>query len=168
MAIRDLKAENSQYTVPVLIGKLRALDIIGSYDEISRPTIYRFLAKEEMGRTSPDAVDRRRFEADHSNEIWQCDILHGPKVFGSDGKVRKSYLLAIMDDHSRMTIHARFYESESFETLKTALRESGDRRLIGVSQSKTVIKRSEKETSNENSSVCYQSRNPPQRNPASH
>lgn len=132
MAIRDLKAENSQYTVPVLIGKLRALDIIGSHDEISRPTIYRFLAKEEMGRTSPDAADRRRFEADHSNEIWQCDVMHGPKVFGSDGKVRKSYLLGIMDDHSRMIIHARFYESENFDTLKSALRESVQRRGLAT------------------------------------
>ncbi len=66
-------------TVPVLIGKLRALDIIGSHDEISRSTIHRFLAKEEMGRASPDATDRRRFEVDHRNEIWQCDVMLGQR-----------------------------------------------------------------------------------------
>jgi hypothetical protein len=37
-----------------------------------------------------------------------------------------------MDDHSRMIIHARFYESENFDTLKSALRESVQRRGLAT------------------------------------
>jgi putative transposase len=106
------------------------MGLIGSDDQISKSTIYRFLSHEELGRPSADAVDRRRFEAESSNEIWQCDVMHGPKLFDGEGKVRKSYLLAIIDDHSRFIIHARFYESEGFETLKRGLRESIQRRGI--------------------------------------
>jgi hypothetical protein len=37
--------------------------------------------------------------------------MHGPKI-DVDGKMRKTYLIAIIDDHSRMIVHARFYLSE--------------------------------------------------------
>ncbi|RYZ79371.1 MAG: hypothetical protein EOP04_27885, partial [Proteobacteria bacterium] len=88
------------------------------------------LGQEDLSRPSADAVDRRRFEAESSNEIWQCDVMHGPKIFDGDGKVKKSYLLAIIDDHSRFIIHAKFYESEGFETLKVGLRDAVLRRGI--------------------------------------
>jgi len=38
--------------------------------------------------------------------------MHGPKV-DVDGKMRKSYLIAIIDDHSRLIVHAKFYLSET-------------------------------------------------------
>jgi putative transposase len=130
MALRDLKAENPEYTVPVMVGKLRTMQLIGPQDQVSKSTIYRFLAQEDLGRAPTDAVDRRRYEAEFANETWQCDLLHGPKLFDGEGKTRKSYLLAIIDDYSRFIIHAKFYDSEGFETLKIALREAIQRRGI--------------------------------------
>ena len=43
---------------------------------------------------------------------------------------KKAYLMAIIDDHSRLIIFARFYLSEDFATLKEALREAVSRRGI--------------------------------------
>jgi hypothetical protein len=56
-------------------------------------------------------VDRRKFEAELPNDLWQSDVMHGPRV-DVDGKMRKTYLVAIIDDHSRLIVYARFYLSE--------------------------------------------------------
>jgi transposase InsO family protein len=131
MEIKRLKQENSYYTVPVIIKKLRLAKVIGPTDVVNKTTIYRFI-KTHCQEISPnEGVDRRRFEAEHSNDIWQCDILHGPmvQVDGVAG-LKKSYLLAILDDHSRLIVHAGFYLAETFETLKLGLREAISRRGI--------------------------------------
>jgi len=54
--------------------------------------------------------DRRKFEAELPNDIWQSDVMHGPMVTEGDRK-RKSYLIAFIDDHSRLIPYARFYLS---------------------------------------------------------
>ncbi len=52
-------------------------------------------------------VDRRKFEAELPNDLWQSDVMHGPKV-DVHGKMRKSYLIAVIDDHSRLIAHGQF------------------------------------------------------------
>jgi putative transposase len=56
-------------------------------------------------------VDRRKFEAELPNDLWQSDALHGPKVL-YEKKLRKSYLFAFIDDMSRIIPHAQFYVVE--------------------------------------------------------
>jgi len=51
------------------------------------------------------------------------------RVDGSTS-LKKAYLMAIIDDHSRLIVFARFYLSEDFSTLKDALREAVSRRGI--------------------------------------
>lgn len=131
MAIKGLKEENPYYTVPVIIKKLRLQKIVGADDHINKATIYRFLRQENLTKVSDDAVDRRRFETAHSNEMWQCDVLHGPMVHVDGSAVsKKAYLMAIIDDHSRLVVHAEFYLSETFDTLKDALRAAVSRRGV--------------------------------------
>lgn len=129
MAIRTLKDENEHYTVPVIIKKLRLQKIIGADELVNKATVYRFIRQENLKAVSKDAQDRRRFEAERSNDIWQCDVLHGPLV-GVDGQtaLKKAYLMAIIDDHSRLIVYASFYLSETFETLKDALHQAVARR----------------------------------------
>lgn len=131
LAIIGLKEENPYYTVPVIIKKLRLAKIIGPDEPVNRATIYRFIRQQKFAAVSENAVDRRRFEAEHSNQVWQCDVLHGPPAY-VDGQAaaRKTYLMAIIDDHSRLIVHAEFYGSETFETLKEALRQAILRRGI--------------------------------------
>jgi len=57
-------------------------------------------------------VDRRKFEAELPNDLWQSDVMHGPRV-DVNGKMRKSYLIAVIDDHSRLIVHGQFYLSEA-------------------------------------------------------
>jgi hypothetical protein len=60
-------------------------------------------------------ADRRKFEAELPNDLWQSDVMHGPKV-DVNGKMRKSYLIAVIDDHSRLIAHGQFYLSEALDS----------------------------------------------------
>jgi putative transposase len=58
-----------------------------------------------------------RFEACRPNELWVADCLHGPLVEG-----RRAILFAILDDHSRLVVGARFAHAESTVRLEAVLR----------------------------------------------
>jgi putative transposase len=58
-----------------------------------------------------------RFEKEASNELWTGDALHGPVVAG-----RKVYLLAFIDDHSRLLVGYRWCHAEDTVRLEAALR----------------------------------------------
>ena len=58
-----------------------------------------------------------RFEADVTNELWTGDALHGPVV----GR-HKAYLLAFIDDHSRLLVGYRWCHAEDTVRLEAALR----------------------------------------------
>lgn len=121
LAIKELKKEQPELKAPALITCLRHKKLIGASDVINSSTLYRYLKSEDLTTLNADAIDKRHFEAEHPNEIWQSDVMHGPYV-RVDGKSKKSYLIAIIDDHSRMIIHADFYLAETRENFLDCLR----------------------------------------------
>ncbi len=59
--------------------------------------------RETDGRRRPESRERRGFEAEYVNGLWHLDFHHGSrKILTTDGQWVKPYLLAIMDDHSRL------------------------------------------------------------------
>lgn len=58
-----------------------------------------------------------RFEASGPNELWVADCLHGPQIEG-----RRAILFAVVDDHSRLVVGARFAHAESTVRLEGVLR----------------------------------------------
>ena len=85
--------------------------------------MYRYLKNEELTVVNEEAKDKRAFEASHPNEIWQSDVMHGPRVL-VEGKLKKAYLIGIIDDYSRFIIHAQFYLAETRENFLDALRQA--------------------------------------------
>jgi putative transposase len=121
LAIKELKKEQPDLKAPALITCLRQKKLIGLDEHINSSTLYRYLKSEDLTSINQDAVDKRHFEALHPNEIWQSDVMHGPYV-RVDGKSKKAYLIAIIDDHSRLIIHADFYLAETRENFLDCLR----------------------------------------------
>ena len=80
LAIIEAKKENSRLTVPALIKKLRHKKLISMEEWVNLSSVYRFLKQENLSSLNKDATDRRHFEAELANEIWQSDILHGPQA----------------------------------------------------------------------------------------
>jgi putative transposase len=110
-----LRRELPRVTVRVLIQEALRRRIVSPEVHLAPTTVYRFL--QSQGLLKPPAAtpeDRRRFEAELPNDIWQSDALHGPMVM-ADGKTRKAYLFAFIDDMSRLVTGASFYPSERME-----------------------------------------------------
>lgn len=80
---------------------------------VRRSTLHRVLLREGISgrpRKETDDTDLDRFEADAPNDLWQSDLLNGPWLPDPErpGRVRRAYLYAFIDDHSRFLLHGRF------------------------------------------------------------
>jgi transposase InsO family protein len=120
-ALIRIRKELPKATVARLIETMRARKLVPPDSSLAPATVWRFL--KQHGMFNPDAPapeDRRRFEAELPNDLWQSDCMHGPSVV-HEGKKRKTYLLAFIDDHSRLVPHAEFYLSESLDCYIKAL-----------------------------------------------
>jgi len=58
-----------------------------------------------------------RFEAEHPNDLWTGDALHGIRI-----QDRKTYLFAFLDDHSRLLPGYRWGYAENTVRLAAGLR----------------------------------------------
>ncbi len=68
---------------------------------------------------SPKA--RKAYEAEHVNDLWITDFMYGPYVL--DGKKKtQAFLCAIIDDHSRFIVSARFLKDMHTGAFETVLR----------------------------------------------
>ena len=95
-------------------------------------TVHRLLAREGLvgkgaGERPPE--DRRRFSYRLAGELWMSDVMHGPAV--PDGRRRrKAYLIAFIDDATRVVPFAAFAFAESVQAFLPALRDAVLRRGI--------------------------------------
>lgn len=111
LSLIALKSQMPALTVPQLIDQMNRQNRVTPGIVLNNSTVYRFLHEQNLMSPQLKPVDRRKFEAELPNDLWQSDVMHGPRV-DVDGKMRKTYLIAIIDDHSRLIVHARFYLSE--------------------------------------------------------
>jgi transposase InsO family protein len=119
-----LRKELTAVPVPFFIETALKRGLIAPQGQPGLTTVYRFLHEHNlMPCGKPCAEDRRKFEAELPNDIWQSDVLHGPAV-QIDNKTRKSYLVAFIDDHSRLVPHAAFYAAESLKCFLDAFRQA--------------------------------------------
>src|SRR5205809_1425726 len=72
----------------------------------SARTVERYLRAQGLSRARLQGRERAfgRFEASAPNELWTCDVLHGPLVNG-----RRAYLFCVLDAHSRLAAAAPFH-----------------------------------------------------------
>ena len=127
LLLSELRLKMPTATVPYLIERMRQ-----SHPEVklNNSTVYRFLHHENLMHPSEkNPADRRKFEAELPNDLWQSDVMHGPLVDVA-GKKQKAYLIAIIDDHSRLIVYARFYVSEGLTSYLDALENGLARRGV--------------------------------------
>jgi transposase InsO family protein len=127
LALLNLRRELTEATLPVLLAVARQRGIVDGNKKLSAASLYRLFQRHGLERPQAVAPDRRRFEAELPNDLWQSDALHGPKVL-EDGRLRQSFIFAIIDDHSRLVPFARPYLSERLESFQDCLIEALARR----------------------------------------
>ena len=127
--ILKLKKElGPRVTLPVLLKIARERGILPPGFNVSMQTLYRLIERHGLDEGAPAGIDRRKFEAELPNDLWQADIMHGPVII-DDKRQRKAFLFAIIDDQSRLIVHAWFYLNERLENFldcfKTAVAKRG-------------------------------------------
>ena len=121
LSLIRLRQEMPCAPVRKLIEEMNRRKLVTPGISLARSTVYRFLHKNKLMfpmKRGPE--DRRKFEAELPNDLWQSDVMHGP-VVEYEGRKRKSYLIAVIDDHSRLIAHGKFYLSESLASYLEAL-----------------------------------------------
>jgi putative transposase len=119
-----LRKELIHAPVTTVVAEARRRRLVPPGTPLPLSTVYRLFHRHGlMDHQEPPPIDRRRYEAESPNDIWQSDIMHGPMV-EMDEKRRKTYLFAFIDDMSRLIPHAQFYLSESLDCFLDALRQA--------------------------------------------
>jgi len=115
--ILNARRQKLEMPVPLLLAQLKRRCQLPQ--KTSLTTIYRLLHQHGLMDKAAKPEDRRKFEAQLPNDIWQSDVMHGPKVMVNQ-KNRKTYLIAFLDDHSRLIVFAGFYLSENLTAFMDA------------------------------------------------
>jgi transposase InsO family protein len=68
----------------------------------------------------------RRFNRQGRNTLWQSDLKYGPYLPdpGHPGRKIRTYLVAMIDDATRMVAHAEFYDNQKLPVLEDTFRKA--------------------------------------------
>lgn len=109
-------------------------------NNVSRSTVLKFIRDNVSLFSDTTNVDRRAFEMEFANDMWDADTSHGPYLTINNKKV-KTYLIAIIDDASRLITNAKFYFEDNAinfqNTFKEALKKYGVPKRIFLDNGKT-------------------------------
>ncbi len=131
--IDELLGEHPKLRTHALIEHLQRRDLLGESPP-SNSTLYRYIkAHRPEEQTAPCVQERRSFEAPYAGYLWQADIMYGPHLPGElpNGRTRRqqTYLIAVLDDHSRLLCHGEFFFRQDLAAwlccLETAIRKRG-------------------------------------------
>lgn len=92
-------------------------------DWVTEATVRKYINDNNMKEEAQKVCARKKFEKEHINELWIADCLHGPYIMHEQGK-RKVFLIAIIDDSSRVITGGRFFFHENSVCLETILKEA--------------------------------------------
>jgi len=128
----EIKDQTPELSIPTLIKKIRTEHPVVVTPEVILPesTVHRLLARRGLTRPrkdEPTTKDHRRFEFDAANELWMSDVMYGPKIRDKN-RVRQTYLIAFIDDATRLIPYASFALSEGTVSYLPVLEQAVRRR----------------------------------------
>lgn len=92
-------------------------------NEVCLGTILKYIRDHKTIFNETEGVDRRSFVMEHSNDCWQADTSHGPYLTIDKKKVL-TYLIAIIDDASRMIVGAKFFFNDNSINLQEVMKKA--------------------------------------------
>lgn len=112
----ETKDQNRELSVPLLIGEVRKTGKVPEELVLAPATVHRLLAQHGLNKRAPgetSSKDRRHFAYEKAGELWMSDVMHGPSVPIGDKKKKRAYLIALIDDATRVVPYAAFAFSEN-------------------------------------------------------
>jgi transposase InsO family protein len=132
-AILAAKRENPRRSIRTIRRLLERRGTVAK-DELSRSAIHRLLQAHGLSRPSGSASEpeeRRAYVAEHAGDIWYGDVMHGPRV-PMGARLRKAYLVSLMDDASRLITHSAFCPGETALDIEAVLKQAVLKRGLPV------------------------------------
>ena len=112
----QVKEAEPDRSIRRVIDTVRQEGVLPPAQHLPRSTVYRLFKQHGlMSRTGEAASgeDRRRFAYARAGQLWMSEVMHGPSVPGDDRRKRKTYLIAFLDDATRVIPHAAFAFAEN-------------------------------------------------------
>ena len=89
--------------------------------DISLSTVSRFISNLDRDNRLQVKVELRRYECQHINEVWCGDSSVGPYLT-IDKKKYKTYIIALIDDASRMVVGINIFYEDNFINLMSVMK----------------------------------------------
>lgn len=111
--IRDMIKEFPKMTGVMIYERMIEKGLLNEGD-VSVDTVQRYIKNSGLRHGSkPVTKERRTWEFAHSCDGYEADTCHTFYIFDEAGEYRKTYLIAIIDNHSRMIVGAEFFFNDN-------------------------------------------------------
>lgn len=147
-----LKKDKPERSINQLIEMIE-LEGLVSKKTLARASVHRFLKQQQLSKRilpNQHTIERRSYVAAHAGDIWQGDVLHGPSIQTSSG-MKKTYLVSLMDDKSRLITHSAFCFNEAALDIENVLKQAILKRGLPI---KLLIDNGPAYISNSLKSIC--------------
>lgn len=101
--------------------------------DLSLSTITRYVSSQKKLKHLLPITEKRRYEKEHINEVWYGDTTHASYIT-INGKKHKVYIIALIDDASRMIVGCEAFLEDTFinlmKVIKSAVSKYGKPKLF--------------------------------------
>lgn len=129
----SIKDDNPELSVQLVIKEALATAKVPADVLLAPTTVHRALSRAGLMRRDGDGGaegDRRRFAFPNAGDLWMSDVMHGPSVAVGGNKRRKGYLIAFLDDATRVVPFAAFTLAENTTAFLPVLKQAVMRRGV--------------------------------------
>ena len=121
--IHQLKEKFPRINATLIYTKLVEDGIINQ-QQVSLSSVQRFIKQNNLkSAVNPNQKDRKAFEEEYPCGMFQADTSYTCYI-KEDGKLRRTYLIQVVDDHSRMIVGSRFFYNENAYNFQQVLKEA--------------------------------------------
>ena len=120
---QELSSRSVRRIIEILEGEKLIKPGVVSRTSLNRHLIQRGYGASQLRAEGKAAQPSSRFERKRRNDLFQTDVKYGP-ILVSNGIKKKTYLLSIIDDKTRMIMHAEFYGNQRLPILEDCFRKA--------------------------------------------
>jgi transposase InsO family protein len=129
----SVKEATPKLTVKQVIAAAKDTGRVPAEVELPPSTVHRLLHGAGLMTRAADAgtpKDRRQFSFPWAGDLMMSDVMHGPSLVRDGRRKHKTYLIAFLDDTTRVIPHAQFCWSENTQTFFPVFKQALLRRGI--------------------------------------
>lgn len=92
---------------------------------VSLRAVQRFLKEKNMYHPRDEVIrERRAFEMERFGQLWQADTAHLFNITDEDGKLHRTFVIMIIDDHSRMIVGGEIFYHDNALNFQKVLKDA--------------------------------------------